>query len=388
MVAEVRMRREIECFPEAAFETGGAQIFTGKGLCGAFPRFVDELTGGGRVLLVADGDGIDLARTLGEEGKRAGLRMTVKGAAEACDAEENCLAVVGAGGAEAAAAAVAAARSRRAECVLFPSVPCEDGLLAEGGVKAVCLDEKVLSRAPKDAKAAAAGLLFALPVKRFEDVCAEKVFAPEGERRETTLLDCGSSATELAVNVLRSGADGRTYAPDVTAEVLRLLALSAGKRPRRRGEYVFVAACALAAFYKAYLSSPAIDTLLPADHDAALDEFARLTGGERGNILQAFDIFGASGYFRINYILGEYRMDLIAELASCDLGGAGRRWRRMYDDAGFWMKSAFTSEDVMHAMALAGEKTGGLLGFAAGTGFLAAMRAGGSRAERREDTVA
>ena len=81
-------------------------------------------------------------------------------------------------------------------------------------------------------------------------------------------------------------------------------------------------------------------------------------------------------------------MDLIAELASCDLGGAGRRWRRMYDDAGFWMKSAFTSEDVMHAMALAGEKTGGLLGFAAGTGFLAAMRAGGSRAERREDTVA
>ena len=78
------------------------------------------------------------------------------------------------------------------------------------------------------------GLLFALPVKRFEDVCAEKVFAPEGERRETTLLDCGTSATELAVNVLRSGADGRTYAPDVTAEVLRLLALAAAEQQKAR----------------------------------------------------------------------------------------------------------------------------------------------------------
>lgn len=77
-------------------------------------------------------------------------------------------------------------------------------------------------------------------------------------------------------------------------------------------------------------------------------------------------------------------MDLIAELASCDLTSAERKWRRMYEDAGFWMKSAFTSADMLRAMALAGELSGGLLGFAAGTGFLAAMTAGAGKSAKGE----
>ena len=101
--------------------------------------------------------------------------------------------------------------------------------------------------------------------------------------------------------------------------------------------------------------------------------------------MQAFDIFDVSGYFRINYILGEYRMDLLAELSSVDLGGAERKWRRMYPDAGFWMKSAFTSRDILRAMSLAGEFSGGLLGFAAATGLFAAMRAEARGGEKKKN---
>ena len=225
--------------------------------------------------------------------------------------------------------------------------------------------------------------MLSVPVRKFEDAYAAKVLAEKPANEWDFSFSEEESLSSCALKVIRTGAAKGVYAPDVTADMLRSIACARGRVPRRKGEYVFVAACALAAFYKAYLSSPAIDTLVPADHGAA-DEIARLAGGKRGNILQAFDIFGGSGYFRINYILGEYRMDLIAELASCDLTSAERKWRRMYEDAGFWMKSAFTSADMLRAMALAGELSGGLLGFAAGTGFLAAMTAGAGKSAKGE----
>ena len=378
------MRCEVTSFPAVGEAAGGADIYCGKGLVVALGDFLQELSGGGRVLVVRDGDGEKLAAEIAESLRCDGFRVTELRAEDADLAEENCIVSVGAGGFAAAAAAKKAAADRRGECVLFPSVPCEEGLLAGGGVRAVCLDEDVLAASPADATAAACGILLSSPVKRFEDLFAEKVLAaPKRDFRREELAE-GDTLTEIAVKVMKNGLGGTVYACDAVAEMMRLIALSRRKRPRRKGEYVFVAACTLAAFYKAYLSSPALDTLLPADHSAAADEIARLAGADRCNILQAFDIFGANSYFRISYILGEYRMDLISELACCDLSSAERKWRRMYDDAGFWMKSAFTSEDVLRALALAGEMSGGLLGFAAGTGLTAAMLPGVTRTEKRE----
>lgn len=377
------MLQEKALMPAAKEKAGGADVYLGKGLVPALGGYIAELSGGGRVLVVRDDDGEALAANVAEALRGEGLRVTERRAEEAGSAEENCIVVLGVGGAFAADAAKAAAAERRGECVLFPSVPCEEGLLAGGGVKAVCLDEGVLAASPTEARAAACGILLASPVKRFEDLFAEKVLAERRDLRREELR-AEDTAADIALKVIKSGVSGVRYACDVTAEMLRLIATAGGKRARRKGEYVFAAACALAAFYRAYLSSPATDTLIPADHSSAADEIARLAGGKRGNILQAFDIFGGSGYFRINYILGEYRMDLIAELASCDLTSAERKWRRMYEDAGFWMKSAFTSADMLRAMALAGELSGGLLGFAAGTGFLAAMTAGAGKSAKGE----
>ena len=371
------MRCEVTPFPALMCKVGETEVYTGRALRESLGEYLDALAGGGRVLVTWDGEGGNEAKRTTEALRGFGLRVTEKPDADVCEAEENCLVVLGVGGERAASAAKRAAADRGADCVLMPVIPCEDGLLAGGRVTAVCLDAEVLEGAPRDSLAAAAGILFALPLRRFEDVYAEKVLAePPAEERVATPSE-GDGIADTAVKVMRAGASGRRYAADVTAEMLRLIALSKGKKPRRKGEYVFVAACALAAFYKAYLSSPAADTLIPADHCRALDELVRLKGGEEGNIIQAFDIFDVSGYFRINYILGEYRLDLIAELAGAELGTSARRWRRMYDDAGFWMKSAFTSGDMIRAMALAGETAGGLLGFASATGVFDAMERAG-----------
>ena len=371
------MRCEVTPFPALMCKVGETEVYTGRALRESLGEYLDALAGGGRVLVTWDGEGKNEAKRTTEALRGFGLRVTEKPDADVCEAEENCLVVLGVGGERAASAAKRAAADRGADCVLMPVIPCEDGLLAGGRVTAVCLDAEVLEGAPRDSLAAAAGILFALPLRRFEDVYAEKVLAePHAEERVSAPSE-GDGIADTAVKVMRAGASGRRYAADVTAEMLRLIALSKGKKPRRKGEYVFVAACALAAFYKAYLSSPAADTLIPADHCRALDELVRLKGGEEGNIIQAFDIFDVSGYFRINYILGEYRLDLIAELAGAELGTSARRWRRMYDDAGFWMKSAFTSGDMIRAMALAGETAGGLLGFASATGVFDAMERAG-----------
>ena len=371
------MRCEVTPFPSLMCKVGKTEVYTGRALRESLGEYLDALAGGGRVLVTWDGEGGNEAKRTTEALRGFGLRVTEKPDADVCEAEENCLVVLGVGGECAASAAKRAAADRGADCVLMPVIPCEDGLLAGGRVTAVCLDAEVLEGAPRDSLAAAAGILFALPLRRFEDVYAEKVLAePHAEERVSAPSE-GDGIADTAVKVMRAGASGRRYAADVTAEMLRLIALSKGKKPRRKGEYVFVAACALAAFYKAYLSSPAADTLIPADHCRALDELVRLKGGEEGNIIQAFDIFDVSGYFRINYILGEYRLDLIAELAGAELGTSARRWRRMYDDAGFWMKSAFTSGDMIRAMALAGETAGGLFGFASATGVFDAMERAG-----------
>lgn len=371
------MRCEVTPFPALMCKVGETEVYTGRALRESLGEYLDALAGGGRVLVTWDGEGGNEAKRTTEALRGFGLRVTEKPDADVCEAEENCLVVLGVGGERAASAAKRAAADRGADCVLMPVIPCEDGLLAGGRVTAVCLDAEVLEGAPRDSLAAAAGILFALPLRRFEDVYAEKVLAePHAEERVSTPSE-GDGIADTAVKVMRAGASGRRYAADVTAEMLRLIALSKGKKPRRKGEYVFVAACALAAFYKAYLSSPAADTLVPADHCRALDELVRLNGGEEGNIIQAFDIFDVSGYFRINYILGEYRLDLIAELAGAELGTSARRWRRMYEDAAFWMKSAFTSGDMIRAMALAGETAGGLLGFASATGVFDAMERAG-----------
>ena len=54
---------------------------------------------------------------------------------------------------------------------------------------------------------------------------------------------------------------------------------------------------------------------------------------------------------------------------------AERRWRRTYEDAGWFLRGALTARDMTDAMVLAGGVSGGLLHHMFSTGFLDAMTA-------------
>ena len=63
-------------------------------------------------------------------------------------------------------------------------------------------------------------------------------------------------------------------------------------------------------------------------------------------------------------------MDLLDKLESANLRSVSRTWRRIYEDAGFWLKSELTTDDMLFAMRLAGYLSDNLLGYAYAIGML------------------
>lgn len=63
-------------------------------------------------------------------------------------------------------------------------------------------------------------------------------------------------------------------------------------------------------------------------------------------------------------------MDLLEKLAGIDVHGMQRFWRRLYDDAGYWLKSEISASETLSCMALAGAVSDNLLGYAYASGFM------------------
>ena len=175
---------------------------------------------------------------------------------------------------------------------------------------------------------------------------------------------------ELAYMLLKASSEkcGDDSA-DKMAKLLYAKALSQGKKPRLLGEYKFLCASLITAFYSAFLGAPSIDAMPPACVSDALDEIASLPFGV-SNESKCVDFFDINGYFRINYILSEYRMDLLEKLSGIDLHGMQRFWRRLYPDAGYWLKSEISAKEMLHTLALAGAQSDNLLGYAYASGIL------------------
>lgn len=361
---------------------GNAEIFAGENLNAAIPHTVAKILEDGQILLLYDGGTKSAADATAAELKGYGYRVSAHDIAEHIVPEEYCRLVFGVGAGSVADACGKAAAALDADCVLSVTAPSCASLLAGGRVRQVYLDKSALDRCPRECVAAGWGLVLSRAMDRFEEYFEEKVLA-KGKCAESAARELRSDADEtaLAVRLLEMSAEdavrGRREktASETVAELLACIARSRGKKPRLYGEYKFIAACALGVFYSSFLASPAIDTMPPADHDSALGELALLTGEPREKLTQSFDFFDVNAYFRINYILSEYRVDLLEKLSGIDLRSSERRWRRLYDDAGYWLKSAVTARDVMRAMALAGETCGGLLHYAAATGFCERMLA-------------
>lgn len=250
--------------------------------------------------------------------------------------------------------------------MIFCSPDCDD-ILCDICPNQVFIDENILINCRNEQIAAGYGILFSQKLCEFERLFAKTVLG------KNTKLDCVKTSCDslpelaFALLVISSQKDGETSC-ETMAKIMRALALSKGQKARLLGEYVFLASAALVSFYSAFLSSPSIDCAPPACVANAFDRLDEL--GMQADKGKCVDFFDVNGYFRISYILGEYRLDLLEKLAGIDLHGMQRFWRRLYLDAGYWLKSEFGANEVLECMRLAGATSDGLVGFAFASGIL------------------
>ncbi len=351
---------------------GDTEVFCGSGIIDNIPPTVADFCSEGLTGVVYSQRTVREAERLAESLKSEGIKIRVVRERDVSQLPEytRFAIAVGSGGANRATGEFCKAHD--IDYALLLCAPTVDRLLCGFQPKQVFIDENILLKAPPECIAAGRGCALAAQVDAFEEAFINQV-TPEKSMAGAVCewkCDANGSLSQLAVELLDlSFRKRRDSASDVMAQVLASNALKRGEKPRLFGEYKFLSAMVLAEFYASYLKSPAIDVMPPCNYDRGLDRLSYITGTEREKLVKRIDIYDVNSYFRINYILGEYRTDLINRLGATDVHSAQRQWRRLYPDAGYWMKSALTSRRMTEALALAGLVSDGLLGYAARTGF-------------------
>ena len=338
----------------------------------------------GALFVIYEEEQKDVAEALMQELKRGGYRVFASEIkADDCSGEnvdietipEYVRFVFGVGEAKASRVAKRVCNAKNIDWALFMCTPSCDEIMREKSPKQVFIDAEIIDKSPKECVASGYGLLLASSFTAFERVFANKVLSAENQdmtaEKQTNVTACTKvDNAELAYMLLKASSEkcGDDSA-DKMAKLLYAKALSQGKKPRLLGEYKFLCASLITSFYSAFLGAPSIDAMPPAYVSDALDEIASLPFGV-SNESKCVDFFDINGYFRINYILSEYRMDLLEKLSGIDLHGMQRFWRRLYPDAGYWLKSEISAKEMLHTLALAGAQSDNLLGYAYASGIL------------------
>lgn len=367
------------CYEERTI--GDTTVFIGERL--SFPHCLRRVAEEGALLFLYDENVSGLADEIIGDMKSAyriirypvlsERRIAMGEKPEPVEVPEYIRHVFALGGGSAAMRAKAEARALRVGYSVALTAPSCDGVMSDFAPKAVFISRNILIKCPIECVAAGYGHLYSSPLDAFERLFDIKVLAQKREELKVKPTE-GMSLTELAYALLESSAEkGGKGSADLVAAIMYERAVAKGRRPRLIGEYKFVASCALKTLYSHILGAPAIDVIPPACADDALGELKDLEEDfiKRGKKVDFFDI---NGYFRISYILSEYRMDLLDKLSGSDMRPWQRAWRRLYPDAGYWMKGEMTCKDVMRAIATAGAISDGFLGYVYATGALSAMR--------------
>lgn len=352
---------------------GGVPVFSGRGNDGVKDGVLG-LSKGGFVAILYDvalkDYGEDLARKFAHE-KRQVLSTCL-----ASEIPENTRFIIGVGTGSVAYAVRRKSAELGVDSALVFSAPTTDTILTKyknlATFKAVFLDRSLIESCPRRCVASGWGIALSEPFRRFEEYYLHKVM--DGVlHADTYHLLPNATAYDLALYLLKISPYNHHEDNAVTmAKVLYDSAKRQGIKPRLVGEYKFISAVVISTLYENFLSSPSIDCMLPPAHDVNLDKLHRLTGRSMENLLKAFDIFDCDGYFRVGYILSEYRLDLLERLKTADFHSSQRKWRRIYADAGYWLKSTFTTNTLTEAMKLSAEIGDGLLRYIAESGFVEA----------------
>lgn len=371
--AEAFMEKILEEQLKRKCSLGETEIFSGKGIAANIPATLKTIYEDGTICLICDDNTEKFALPLADDFKDNGYKVLMRKSKETSCIPEYVRFVFGVGSGAVAETIKRVARELEADCALLLTAPSTDTILNGYAPKQVFIDENIMINCPNQSIAAGWGIVLSEHISAFESYFAKKVLSGEaahGTDKRNRELPFGSDVCALAVKLLEISYGKRGFdTADVMARLLYRDAAERGERPRLVGEYKFLCSCVLGVFYSNFLGSPAIDVMPPVSAEGVAGELEKLCGADAFNLDKRIDFFNINSYFRISYILGEYRMDLLERLSGADMHSTQRYWRRIYPDAGYWLKETLTSRDLIKALALAGELTDGLLGYAAATGF-------------------
>ena len=350
-------------------------VISGCDLVEQITRYFAHTLAEGAICVIYDRNVTELAERVTQEFKLSGYRVFVQAVSSIRSAGEvqslvipeyvRHIFAVGAG--TASEYAKKYAKSLGIDWSLYLTAPSTDTVLLGTAPKTVFIDESVLINCPFECKAAGYGILFSQPLSAFESLFAKKVLARNAGEVSIPSQEV-NSLTELAMALLEISLTYKKDSAQIMSEVLYANAVKRGQTPRLIGEYKFLASACITAFYSSFLGAPSIDTMPPACREVAADRLLSL--GVAGNRSKSVDFFDTNSYFRISYILSEYRTDLLDKLGSIDFHTSQRFWRRLYPDAGYWLKGEITCRTLIDCLTLAGYGSDNLLGFAYASGIL------------------
>ena len=351
------------------------QVIVGEDIFGILPSKIFEASSEGAICIVFDKNTKNIAVRAGENLR--GLKRKIFMLEFDGEIEEDkslpeyirFILAVGCGGA--ACTADRLAKRLSIDWSLIFTAPTTDTILQGKSPKQVFIDKKIMLNCPYECVAAGIGMIYSQALRSFENIFSSKVLTTNDTKYLPFEIDGELDIVELPCALLElSLAKDNDDSADVVANILLAMDKMGGRRTRLLGEYKFIASSYLLTLYASVLGAPAIDTMLPPCIEDDIEELEKIGCKYMLNRQKSIDFFDVNSYFRINYILSEYRTDLLEQLCSLDTHKAQRTWRRAYADAGFWLKSAITIKDLRHAVRLAGCLSDNFLGYCYASGVL------------------
>lgn len=265
-------------------------------------------------------------------------------------------------------------KDRDLDFAILATTPTTDLYFSFG--KSPCLiasDTNILRACPKKVLASGIGIVLSAKLKSFESHI-ENLFSENGDCFQNVDIDYFDINDNIdpvfLFKMLLKLSEIKSKNPyklpcEIFADILKK-----SNKERTLGEYQYMASFVLNCFYQNLLSSEANDVLLPPDRVKTMKLLEKKCGYSYVAQVKNIDIFLITSYFRIKYIMREYRTDLLGELKKLKFETTQRLWRRQYPDAGFWLQNQFSINELLSMMSLAGEFSNGLLGFAKRSGVL------------------
>ncbi len=355
-----------------------SQVYVGDGVVDSVAIYLADEFREGALLVLYEEDNAYLmdkiARNLKKNGYRISLQKVcstihLKNDKEGIEVQEFTRHILAVGGGQVTDIAKRVASDLSIDFSLILTMPCDDTILIGKCPKQVFIDENVLINSSNEQVASSYGYLLAHQLSQFENEFARLVLAEK--RGEYCLKEIDKmTMSKLCVELLKISSEKQGEdSADIMSKIMQATAISKSKKPRLMGEYKFIASVAIAAFYKAFLSALSLDIMPPRDLFFDSDKLQKI-GVNLTECQKRIDFFDINVYFRISYILGEYRTDLIDKLSHVDIHQTARFFRRLYDDALYHLKSEMSAKEVIGCMALAGLMSDNLLGYAYASGVM------------------